>query len=210
VAQQPQLQVVIPPSTVENKTRSQQVQKPATSLVALSIGFSLLLVLCLAGGYYLYLMSGGNSNISSTAIPFTENTPIPVATEVPSQISATPTTVVQEPSQFIIYYWETIIYDKNYDLAWSLLTDNFKQTNNPKGFIDWKSTMEKLVQWERPTSMNMRSISASMVVVHVDKIHFFSVSSPDTGYDLLDINYCLSRDESRNTWVIELFAVCNG
>jgi hypothetical protein len=176
---------------------------------------SVMALLCLGGGYIAYSLIVDNETVTPTVIVTGETLPVPIAvtTAAPPVITPSenipPATVYpQEPEQFVYFYWETIIYDKDYELAWSLLTDGFKQRRNPAGYDDWKGTMSKLVKWDRPAISELKQISSSMVAVRIDSIHFYSVASPEAGYFQYDIKYCLVRDQSRNTWMIEYSAAC--
>ena len=208
-------------TNVKQVSQPQAQKRPAPKFIPIFIGIALILLLCSTGGIYVY-----NIIASSTETPVilqTTEAPPQVATTLPPPISTTeappipdtdtpiPSTFFpQEPDQFIIFYWETIIYDKDYELAWSLLTEGFKRKNNPNGYEDWKNTMVKVINWDRPTSLNTNSISSSMVTVHFDSIHFYSINSREEGYFLRNIIYCMIRDESRFTWVIEDAEVCRG
>ena len=208
---QPQPQQVVPIPQVIHRPGAQQTgSKPAPKFMPVLLGMSVMALLCLGGGYIAYSLLVDNETVTPAVIVTGETLPVPIAvtTEAPPEII--PTVFPQEPDQFVYFYWETIIYDKNYELAWSLLTDGFKQRNNPAGFDDWKNTMAKLVKWDRPTSFDIDQISPSMVALHIDSIHFYSVADPDSGYFLDNINYCLIRDQSRNTWMLEYSAACTG
>jgi hypothetical protein len=216
VQPQPQQTVSTPP-VVQGPGAQQPRSRSSPQLLLLLVGISLIALLCLGGGYIAYSLLADDGTVTPPAIVTGETLPVPIAVTTPAPPVITPsettppaTVFPQEPDQFVYYYWETIIYDKNYELAWSLLTDGFKQRNNPAGYDDWKNTMSKLVKWDRPTISNIDPISPSMVAVHIGSIHFYSIANPDAGYFLDDINYCLVRDQSRNTWMLEYSAACTG
>lgn len=216
------------PETARKASPAQAQGRPPFKFIPILIGGVLGLLFCSVGGFFVYDILTQNT-VTPAAVPTTERPPDPVITEsttdaattqplpvsttesvpvVVVEISITPAFFPQEPEQFIVFYWETIIYDKDYELAWSLLTDGFKRRNNPAGFDDWKTTMVKIIRWDRPVNFVTNSLSPSMVTVHIDSIHFYSISSPDNGYFLRDVNYCMIRDENRSTWVIESADVC--
>lgn len=126
-------------------------------------------------------------------------TPDPTRTRTPTATPFSP----PEPDRFINFYFETVIDKREYDLAWSLLSETFKANNNSAGFNDWKNTWERVVEW-RPPAWSARYITQSMAVVSTPEIWFRGSS----WYSLRDREYCLVRDESRNTWIIEAKEVC--
>jgi len=201
-------QVAPAPPASEQRTPQQQTQS-GSKLTLIIIGISVLLILCLGGGWVAY-------KLIFPPIPTTEVPKIPTITWTPSHTPVgpppitptyTPTSTFtptitpfapQEPEEFINFYFETIIYDRNYDLGWSLLTPTFKEINNPAGFEDWKDTWSKNVKWDRPT-WTVDYLNPSTATVYTPSITFYSSSQ----YSLPDRKYCLVRDESRLTWMIE-------
>lgn len=222
-----QSQQVHPVQTIENKAQNQQKKSRSSvpKLMPIIFGISfLLLILCMGGGYYIF------NQINTTPTPAAEKTSPPAIppsitisptstatieapTETPPTFTPTPTitptaTVTpfspQEPDQFIIFYFENIIYKpKNYDLAWSLLAETFKEKNNLNGFDAWKATWDKVKEWKQP-DLSITYITPAKVIVSAPEIWFRSSS----WYSLKNLQYCLIRDESRNTWMIESKDMC--
>jgi hypothetical protein len=79
-----------------------------------------------------------------TTIPTTVVPPSVPTTLVPT---ITPTqTIPSDPAQFIYFYFENI-NNRNYDLTWSLLSDQYKAAKNPSGvgqYIDFWNAYSKV------------------------------------------------------------------
>jgi hypothetical protein len=130
--------------------------------------------------------------------------PTSTQTSTPTETRTVIPFIPQEPDQFMNFYFETIIYERDYELAWSLLSETFRSLNNPKGFEDWKeNTWKRVVEWKRP-AWTVTRITATEVVVSTSEMSFRS----STWYTLTNRQYCLVRDEARNTWIIESKQVC--
>jgi hypothetical protein len=217
--------------------QQKQPKASMSKLIPIIIGISFLLIICLGGGYYIFdqmstkptptaqktsnpetptnIIIPPTSTVTADIpieVPSTSTATINVPTETPTFTSTptmTPTATItslpyQEPDQFIVFYFEAIIYKpKNYDLAWSLLTETFKEKNNTAGFDDWKATWDKVVEWKRP-DLTTTYITPTKVIVSAPEIWFRSSS----WYSLKNLNYCLIRDENRNTWMIETKSAC--
>lgn len=139
------------------------------------------------------------NNIPSPTITIT--VPTPTFTPVPS--AAVTRFSPEEPDQFIVFYFESLIYRRDFELCWSLLSDAFKSNGDPLVYEDWTATWEKVVEWQRPTLI-VTYIAPAKVFVTSSEIWFRS----SVWYSLSDRKYCLVKDEIRNTWIIDDLAVC--
>ncbi len=207
-----------------NRTPIQQKQPGASmsKLISIIIGASFLLVLCLGGGYFMYNLI--TTNPTPTVEKVSHYTLTPVVTVLPISIVAvdspteiptfTPTPTViptitvtpfspQEPDRFIIFFFDTVIYRREYELAWSLLMETFREKNDLKSFNDWKSTWEMVKEWKEP-EFSVTYLTETKVIVSAPEIWFRA----SKWYSLKNLNYCLVRDESRNTWMIETKSAC--
>jgi len=209
-------QVTPPAPAFERKAPQQKAQTPSAKSFSLFAGIILVALLCMGGGWAIwrYLLFPPPTETSlppipTTAVPITVTpsfTPTVTATteSVPTLTPTVTPFAPQAPDQFIIFFFETIIYDRNYELAWSLLSETFRTNNNPNGFEEWRDkTWEPVVAWERP-SLTINNISPTEVIVSSPGIRFKS----SVWYTLTDRQYCLTRDESRNTWIIDYKGVC--
>jgi hypothetical protein len=209
-------QVTPPAPAFERKVPQQKTQTPSSKPFSLFAGITLVALLCMGGGWAIwrYLLFPPPTETSlppipTTAVPITVTpsfTPtVTATTEIVPPILPTVTPFApQAPDQFIIFFFETIIYNRNYELAWSLLSETFRSNNNPNGFEDWRdNTWKPVVAWERP-SLTVNNISPTEVIVSSPGIRFKST----IWYTLSDRQYCLTRDESRNTWIIDYKGVC--
>jgi hypothetical protein len=237
LARQAQQAHPVQPIENKAQNRQKTPTSSTSKLIPIIIGISFLLIVCLAGGGY-YIFNQQSTKPTPTAektsnpvtptniiipptltatvdVP-TETTPTSTATiNVPTETptftptpTITPTATItpfspQEPDQFLIFYFEIVIYERKYELAWSLLTETFKERNNPAGFDDWKTTWDKVVEWKRP-DLTTTNISPTKAIVSTPEMWFRSSS----WYSLENRQYCLIRDENRNTWMIESKSAC--
>ncbi|HEX2997818.1 MAG TPA: toll/interleukin-1 receptor domain-containing protein [Anaerolineales bacterium] len=136
---------------------------------------------------------------SSTSTAIVEATFTSTNTQAPTVTPFAP----QEPEQFIFFFYETILYKRDYELAWSLLTEKFKAKNNPEGFENWKAVWESVVEWERP-HLTTQEIRPGIILLTTPEIWFQS----SKWYSLTNRRFCLIRDKDRNTWMMESISVC--
>jgi hypothetical protein len=147
------------------------------------------------------------TTVTPSFTPSTTMTPsftpiVPITTIAPSITPLAP----QEPVQFINFFFDTIVYDKDkLDFAWDhLLTDKFKDTTE-KG--RWKSeTWGPVVVWEEPDwTIKYDPNNTDKARVSTPIIWF----TARTRYHLDNLSFCLTWDEAQNTWRIDAKAECN-
>src|SRR5918996_2525309 len=83
-------------------------------------------------------------------------TNIPITDEVslvapPSEPSATKS--LKDPEAFVRRYFEILTQERNYELAWSLLTPSFQITKSPEGFDSYVRL------WKNINNVNINSIN---------------------------------------------------
>jgi hypothetical protein len=104
----------------------------------------------------------------------------------------------------VVFYFETIITNQNYNLGWSLLTDDYKTINDLQK-ASYTDTWSKTTRWSY-SNLAAQSYSPTRTIVTLAAtFHYVSGSSwtPPGG-----LKYCMVRDESRNTWMIDAKRNC--
>ncbi|HMB23943.1 MAG TPA: toll/interleukin-1 receptor domain-containing protein [Anaerolineales bacterium] len=190
---------------LENQARGESLARVSPMLV----GVGLLLIVCLLAAWIAWRYTPIDQ--VPTATPTTEvvTQPPPITTFTSTAVLTTiftPTVTPfapQEPDQFIFFFYETILYKRDYLLAWSLLTEKFQAKNNPEGFESWKAVWESVVEWERPR-LTTQEIRPGIVLLTTPEIWFKS----SKWYSLSNRRFCLIRDKDRNTWMMESTSVC--
>jgi len=177
-----------------------QPQKSTTPrLRTIIIGITLLLLLCLGVWVVVANVTEPLTPTVPPVIPTTitpTNTPTPTHTPLPPEIipdspTFTPTPAIPtDPAVFISYYFENI-NNRNYDLTWSLLSDQFKAKFNPGGQGPYMDTWNKVSEVVIYSTENIKVSNTSAIVIANSNIK----SEP--------LNYYLVWESSRNTWLFE-------
>lgn len=138
-----------------------------------------------------------------TVIVTVPSTWTPISVEAPTVTPLFP----DEPDQFVNTFFDTVIYTREYERAWSVLAEKFKSTHDlsePDAFQKWKEkTWEPNVEWRRPATWRIEYLTSTKVIVSNPEVWFRA-----SKWYSLAIKYCLVRDEGRNTWIIEDKSVC--
>jgi hypothetical protein len=137
---------------------------------------------------------------ADTLVPPTSEPPTSEPSPRPGIVAIGPS----DPADFVVFYFDTIIRDKNYDLGWSLVTEEYKTINDLKK-ASYDDTWFKTESWE-PSNLTEQYISPTRAIVSLTAtFHYTSGRSwtPDPG-----LKYCMVRDESRNTWMIDTKRNC--
>jgi hypothetical protein len=120
-----------------------------------------------------------------------DETPVPIPTQ-----TATPG--LPDPAEFIQYYY-TNIADQNYDLTWSLLSEDFISRNNSsaqggyEAYVKW---------WQKVSRVEVESVKiltqqSDTVTVQVDAVFYYASGSQSTEH----LKYQLIFDAARGTWL---------
>jgi CHAT domain-containing protein len=135
---------------------------------------------------------------TKTAVPSLTNTPTDVFTETISVPHLGPT----DPAEFVVFYFDTILRDRNFDLGWSLLTDEYKLKNDmvKQNYIE---------VWSATDRMEYKILSTQVLPLNRTIVNFKATFYYSNGNNWpVDLHYCLVRDESRNTWMIDSKSNC--
>jgi hypothetical protein len=184
-------------------------QKPASSkLIPMIAGIGLALLLCLGGGAIAWRiifppLTPVRPPDTITAIPPTEvtpPTPVPSTTEappvgVPTTPAPPPVAIPSDPSDFIRFYFDNI-NNRNYELTWSLLSDQYKAKVNSGGqtpYVDfWNSVLNS------KGKVNISSVEYTYITGNTS-----AVVSIASNIQAKPLNYYLIRDNTKNTWLFE-------
>ncbi|MDX1377307.1 MAG: TIR domain-containing protein [Anaerolineales bacterium] len=185
-----------PPPPEERLPQGRPQTQTRSRLVPIIAGVSILLLLCLGGGWIAWPYIFPPTHTPPP--PITLTTPPPTITRTPTHTPIGPgpipttitpsVTIPAHPIDFIEFYYENI-NNQNYDLTWSLLSEQYKAERNPDGkgpYMDfWNS-----VSFVEIYSLAYTEISNSAAIVIMDS----SITSTP-------LNYYLVWDSSRNTWL---------
>jgi len=124
----------------------------------------------------------------------TPNPPLPLIIVSPTPIIA----VSSSPADFIATYYGTI-NNGDYQSAWSMLSQHFKDTNNKSGYqpyADWWRTIREV----EIISITVNYQNADYAGLSVELSCYFTNGNVDT-YDLME--FTLKWDSSRGQWFID-------
>ncbi|HEY5729801.1 MAG TPA: toll/interleukin-1 receptor domain-containing protein [Anaerolineales bacterium] len=182
------------PSPVIKETPQLQPQKFAPpNRTPLIIGAVLLLVFLLVGGGVVWRFFINPPHPTITPSIPTTPPPVEATTETPPEpVSTTPApppvTIPSHPVDFIYFYYENI-NNRNYDLTWSLLSDEFTAKFNPDGIGPYMDTWNKVNRVDI-YSADYTDISGDSAIVIINS----SITSNP-------LNYYLVWDSAKNSWL---------
>jgi hypothetical protein len=139
----------------------------------------------------------------SAVVHLTDFTPTPVklsGTAETPVLPPTPTATpgLPDPAEFIQYYYINIA-DQNYDLTWSLLSEDFVSRNNSPSqggydaYVKW---------WQKVSRVDVESVEilaqeGDTVTVQVDAVFYYASGSQSTEH----LKYQLIFDAAQGTWL---------
>jgi hypothetical protein len=184
------------PPPIETRAAQGQIQKQAKPrLVPIIAGVSILLLLCLGGVRIAWPYIFPPTTTPLPPITITNAPPItltPTHTPIgPVPISTTTTpspSIPALPIDFIEFYYENI-NNRNYDLTWSLLSEQYKAERNPDGkgpYMDFWNSVSRVDIY----SLDYTEISSNSAIVVMD-----------SNITATPLSYYLIWDSSRNTWL---------
>jgi hypothetical protein len=184
------------PPPIETREAQGQIQKQAKPrLVPIIAGVSILLLLCLGGVRIAWPYIFPPTTTPLPPITITNAPPItltPTYTPIgPVPISTTTTpspSIPALPVDFIEFYYENI-NNRNYDLTWSLLSEQYKAERNPDGkgpYMDFWNSVSRVDIY----SLDYTEISSNSAIVVMD-----------SNITATPLSYYLIWDSSRNTWL---------
>jgi hypothetical protein len=122
-------------------------------------------------------------------------TPLPTFTDTPPAPS--------DPVAFITYYFDTIVFQKDYQKCWSLLTPDY-QVNKAGGWNQYTEFWGTVKNWTRSSISTEYNNGTRARVLMTYRLYYYSGSS-----DPVDgVRYCLLWNPSMSTWQIDLRENC--
>jgi hypothetical protein len=125
--------------------------------------------------------------------------PTSLSTNSSSQSAVTPS-VRQPPTQFIQDYYE-LISNKQYETAFSLLSNDFKERNHNsdsggfQGYVDWWNSIDVVEVWSVRTDYEEGKSAKVIATIHYE---------PNSSSNYEDeVYFQLIYDSARNSWLID-------
>jgi hypothetical protein len=186
------------PQPERTPSQPQPQQQTNPKLFPIIAGITMVALLCLGGGWVVwrYIISPTETvlpPIPTTAVPITVTpsfTPFvdPITEVVPTTPAPPSVTIPSDPADFIRFYYENI-NDRNYDLTWSLLSEEFKSVFNPGGknpYMDFWNTVSRVDIY----SVEQTKIADNSAVVIIS-----------SNIQARQLNYYLRRNNSQSNWM---------
>lgn len=188
------------PSTPGLERRPPQPQSLSRpKLLPMIVGATLVAILCLGGGWVVwkYIFPPTPTSpppVPTTKVPTLVTPPTTIATtETPNEpVPTTPApptvTIPSDPVEFIRFYYENI-NKRNYDLTWSLLSNEFRSEFNSGGkdpYVDFWNTVSKVEIY----SAEQTKISDNEAIVIIN-----------SSIQARQLNYYLRRNNSQSNWL---------
>jgi hypothetical protein len=199
--------------TTERKIQAQQVKRPETSKLMFSvIGITLILSLCLGGGWvafrYIFPPTIGTTfevptNLVATTATSTEIPPTLTFTPPPSASPTVTPFSPLEPDQFIIFYFDTVIIQKDFTKGWALLTPDY-QTVKAKGWATYTTFWGSVKSWTY-SNIRVEYNNNTKALVLITYTLFYDNNTDDV---VPNVRYCLLWEPSSGTWQIDLRENC--
>jgi len=143
-----------------------------------------------------------NAQVTQAMTQTADTSWMPTYTPNPSlPLIVSPTPIIDVPSNpadFISTYFGTI-NNGDYQSAWSMLTQNFKDTHNKSGYqpyADWWQSIQEV----EVLSITINSQSAGYADLSIELSYYYTNGNVDT-YDLME--FTLLWDSSREQWLID-------
>jgi hypothetical protein len=135
-------------------------------------------------------------SLTFTPVIVPENTPTFTPTP-PNYISTSITTIPSDPDAFVRFYFDNI-NNRNYDLTWSLLSDQYKAKTNPTGENQYIAFWNGISRVEI-TSVDFSYLTNTSIKV-ILKVIFYKSNSSSTS----KITYYLTSDNPRGIWLFDI------
>ncbi len=140
---------------------------------------------------------------ANSASPVPTTIPKPTSTKAINQPAptsrpkATATLSMQDPETFVRAYFRSVTVARDYEHTWNLLTNGFKEKNDPGGFSEYVDF------WNKIDSVDLNSIDfyehTSTSAKCAVNITFHANSTSQT----VDVKYHLVYNANRKTWLFE-------
>jgi len=195
-------QVIPPATTFEKKVPQQKAQSQSSKLFPIIAGIIVIALLCMGGGWavWRYILSPTETPlppVPTTAVPITVTPSFTPTTKSPPEVLPTtpaPPSIVfpSDPVEFVKFYFDNI-NRRNYDLTWSLLSDEYTKKLNSDGKIPYTETWNKVPRVELDSISEQYKISDNEVVVIIG-----------SNLQAEKLSYFLRRDNAQSNWMFYL------
>jgi serine/threonine protein kinase, bacterial len=138
--------------------------------------------------------------ILPTVFPTESPTPVPTLSPLPTllNIQSLDTPIVTSeavlPEEFIRGYFSAI-NDRNYELAWTMLSTNFQATQTYAEYTSWWNTVDQV----EIISLNIRSQDVYGVFIYVEANYIYKSGVVATGHT----EYKLVQNETNHSWLFD-------
>lgn len=216
--------LVTPPTqTTKKELPPQPLKQPQSSkTVVMVVGVAIFCIFFIGGGWALKnflipiatLLPSPTVEVSTetpivpislptTAVIPTETTSIPTPTFTPIVVITITSIAPQEPDQFIIFYFDTVITSKDLTKGWALLTLDY-QTKKAGGWSQYTAFWGTVKSWTYSNIEVEYKNNLRARVLTTYKLFYNNNSS-----DLVSgAKYCLLWEPSIRTWQIDLRENC--
>ena len=124
---------------------------------------------------------------------------------IPSPPPLTKTSDVPDtPEDFLVYYFDMVIFEKDFETGWGFLTDDYQIES--KGFGNYIAFWKTVDKWSY-TNINLEYIDSQRIRVHISFTLIYNTGQAPSV--LNDIKYCLTKDKYDQTWKFDIAGSCN-
>jgi len=219
--QQERSRPAVPPAPAVEKRPSQPQSQPQSrsKLLPIIVGVTLVAILCLGvGGWAVrtYIFPPTHTApppppVPTTEVPTLVTPPTTIVnTETPTEVGPTTVPTItplapQEPTDFIVFYFNTVARDKDFPTGWKLQTTAFQEKKS-LGWDNYLKFWGSVKSWEL-SSVKEESKNQQRALVLITYTLYYNNST--TKPSLLDgVRYCLLWNEGIRTWNIDLRENC--
>lgn len=201
-----------------------------TKTIPILMGLALLAMVCVFGVWFIWPTINGqgtnNNIISGITLPVITSTDSSLPTSIPTVPPATspaPTarpvdtatftftpvpvstaTAQVDPVDFIIGYFNAVIYNREYSKGWSMLTTDY-QVNKSKGWDNYVKFWDSVRSWEySEVKVDYTSLPRVRVLITYT-LYYYGSTAPS---HLNGVHYCLVQASTPYTWQIDLRDNC--
>ena len=213
-------QVIQPHPVKEKKISNQHAQnRSSPKMISTITGAALILLFCIGGAWatksFLFPTLTALPTIPTTVIPNEVIPPIttfssigtvttivtPIITPSPtSEPTFTPTTISpipENPADFIYYYFSNI-NSRNYDLTWSLLSNQYKTKTNPEGIDQYK------IFWNGYNKIDINTVDYTYLTASSVKVSLKATFYKGTTTSNSKLTYYLISNYMQGGWLFDI------
>lgn len=209
-----------PPGIEKKRSKYKQQTKANQRRTFILVGVTLLLILCAIAGPSVWSFAfppvpTDMPIVTMTSIPILIELYTPTTTSIPtSTFTSTPTAVISptvtsmapvDPDDFLIFYFDTVIKQRDLTKGWSLLTPDY-QIEKAKGWETYTGYWSTTNRWNYSYLQVEYNRNGRALVLITYTIEYNTGSKPSF---LEGVRYCLLWSDSINTWKIDLRDNCH-